>query len=712
MRMMRKELVVAIFAILITTIFTANTTQAVDPNVSVQPHLVQDETVKPLNPPLPYHPTTHQFNAPVTSPASAYDSNQLTYSSTNISQQPYPSVYSRPSSYFTNGTGLFFANAYDLNNGTYATLDIVKTKVGGNYYPYLKEFNVTGVNTTLVTTISSIDIHIKYNVTLQVWNETNSKVWYGFMLYVGTKKTVLQPLTETQLNVSGPGERGYVIGNWTAVDEPNDGLWSKADLSSIKIAIQTRPNRTEDVGAFRAFEVWARVFSPVVKYFQVRTFSPTGISGYSYLNLNINCSIVIGGCAYKILVSVGSKNTTVQNWDDVPKIEPKVITWERVTEPNDGWWDQTDLSNLRIIIETQIIKSINIGEFQTYEAWVTINPPTLNLYPSNHETYLGATVTNPTRAYDKNQSSYASISLPATFGAYFAVKQFNTTSPSEYASVDIQMRYTVTTSGGGQYKISAYVGGYGVDLQSPLYANQTEPTTVVWHGVCEPNDAVWSQADLSNLQVRVETASTSGTCTFQEYETWLTFPKDDLTVRVYVTGILPTKTLIGWTINLTFNKDVLKLVNVRDGPFLRQGGYLTNFAGFTPGNGWVYSSSALDDLYGQEAYGSGALATVTFKSIAKGNSMFNYTYTALRWFDPILQMPRGITHTRSPGWFQYLAGDVNGDVKVDVYDLHQLGEAYGTSSGNPSYDADADQDKDGDVDGVDLTTVSDHYGDT
>ena len=703
--MMRKELVVAIFAMLIITLFTANTTQAVEPNVSVQPYLVQDETVKPLDPPMPSHPTTHQFTAPVTSPASAYDNNQLTYSSTNITQQPYPSVYADPSSSVTNGTGLDFGNAYDLNNATYATLDIVKTKVGGNYFPYLKEFNVTGVNTTLVTTISSINIHIKYNVDLTVWNETALKVWYGFMLYVGTKKTVLQPLTEIQLNVTTR------IGNWTAVREPNDGIWSPADFANIKVGIQTRPNRTEDVGTFRAFEVWARVYSPVVKYFEVRTFSPTGMSGYSYLNVNINCSIVIGGCAYRIIASVGSKNTTLQNWDDVPQMEPEVITWEKVTEPNNGWWDPTDLSNLRIIIETQIIKSMNNGEFRTYEAWVTINPPTLNLYPSNHETGLGATVTNPTRAYDKNQSSYASISLPVTFGAYFAVKQFNTTSPSEYASVDIQMRYTVTTSGGGQYKISAYVGGYGVDLQSPSYASQTEPTTVVWHGVCEPNDAVWSQADLSLLQVRVETASTSGTCSFQEYETWLTFPKDDLTVRVYVTGILETKQLYGWTFNLTFNEDVLQLVNVADGPFLRHVGF-TNFPPIAQGAGSVMATSALDDIYGLGAYGSGALATVTFKSIAKGNSMLNFSTTQLRTIDPITYLPKGITHTRSPGWFQYLAGDVNGDVKVDVYDLHQLGEAYGTSSGNPSYDADADQDKDGDVDGVDLTTVSDHYGDT
>jgi hypothetical protein len=704
MKTMRKELVLAIFAMLIITLFTANTTQAVDPDVSVQPHLIQDNTVKPPDPPMPSYPTANQYTAPVTSPAYAYDNNQLTYSSTNISQQPYPSVYSRPTNYGGNATGSDYAYAYDLSNASYATLNIVKTKVGGNYYPYLREFNTTTFNTTLVTTISSIDIHIRYNVTLTEWGVPR-KVWYGFTLYVGTKETELQPLTEIQQNVTTR------IGNWTAVREPNDGAWSIADLSNLKIGIQTKPNRTEDVGALRAFEIWARVYSPVVKYFEVEAFNPTGISGYSYLAVSLNYSVVTGGCAYKVLVSVGSKNTTLQNWDDIPQVNPDVIEWEQVTEPNDGWWDSTDLSNLQIIIETQITKSQNNGEFRVYEACVLINPPTLNLYPSNHEIYTGVTVTNPTRAYDKNQSSYASISLPAVFGAYFAVKSFNTTIPKEYSSVDIWMRYSATVFAGGAYKTSAYVGAYGVDLQLPTYTNQTEPITVVWHGVCEPDDAVWSQADLSNLQVRVETASTGGTCTFKEYETWLTFPEDSLTVRVYVTGILESKQLYGWTFNLTFNKDVLQLVNVGDGPFLRHVGF-TNFPPIAQGTGWVVATSALDDIYSPGAYGSGTLATVTFESIARGNSMFNFSNTQLRSIDPITYMPKAITHTRSPGWFQYLIGDVNGDAKVDVHDLYQLGEAYGTSSGSPSYNADADQDKDGDVDGVDLTTVSGHYGDT
>ena len=700
---MRKELVVAIFIMLMLTLFMTDTAQAVNPDVSVQPVLIQDETMKPLDPPMESYPTAHLYTAPVTDPAYAHDSIQSTYSSTNISQQPYPRVYSRPSAYGGNATGSNLPYAYDVDNSSFATLNIVKTKVGGNYYAYLREFNVTTFNTTSIAAISSIDVHIKYNLSLTYWGDAR-KVWYGFMLYVGTKKTELQPLTEIQEN------EPTRIGNWTAVTEPNDGIWSKTDIDNMRIGIQTKPNMTEDVGVFRAFEVWARVYSPVVKYFDVRTFNPTGISGYSYLNVNINCSILIGGCAYKILISVGSANTTLQNWSYVPQIEPKVLPWNHVSEPNDGWWNQTDLSNLRVVIETQIIKSQNNGEFRVYEAWVTISPPTVNSYPSNHGGT--AAVSDPTRAYDKNQMTYASISATSTTTYYFAVNSFNVTTLKEYATVNIQMKYNVTTWN-GRYGIRLDVGSNYVYLQKQTNVNQTEPTLVTWVGVCEPNDAVWSPADLSSMQIRVEVrkTTTTGTCNFREYETWVTIPNDHFTVRAYVSDIQEAAPLYSWQLNLTYNPSVLQAVMVSEGPFLKQAG-ATKFAGYTipSGMGWVSTGCSVNDWYGGGVYGSGTLATITFQAIAKGNSMLNFTTVFLVSFDGYVPVDI-VNFSISAGWFQYMAGDVNGNAKVDVYDLHQLGRAYGPP-GNPSYDADADQDKDGDVDETDLTTVSNHYGTT
>ena len=703
--MMRKELVVAIFAILTVTLFTSNIAQAVDPDLSIQPLLIQDQTMTPLDPPLESHPTASQFTASVTNSSDAYDNNQVTYSSTNISQQPYPHVYSRPTAYAGNASPSNPTYAYDLNQGSFAGVSI--TKISNKVQT--REFNLTTFNTTAITTISSLDIHIKYNLTMNVVGP-GAKCWYGLELYVGTKKAELLPWTETQLDVD------TVIGNWTAVTEPNDGMWSKADVDNIKIGIRTRPNATSDDGLLRAFEIWAHVYSPVVKYFAVRTFDPSAISGYSYLGVNINRSILLGGCSYKILISVGSKNTTLQDWTDVGQIDPEVYVWERVAEPNDGWWNQTDLSNMRIIMETQIIKSENNGEFRVYEAWVTINPPTVNSYPTNHSGT--ATVSNPTLAYDKNQMSYASASPPGTLTTtyYFNVQAFNVTTLKDYATINIHMKYSATTWN-GRYGISLLVGAKSMYLQKQISDNKTEPTIVSWIGVCEPNDGVWSLSDLSSMQMRAEVRRTTptGTCTFQEYDTWVTIPEDHFTVRAYVSGIQSSAPLYGWQFNLSYNPAVLQVINVNEGPFLKGAG-TTQFAGYQipPENlGWVSSGCTVYTwVYpGGGVYGSGTLATITFQTIARGNSMLNFTEAFLISFDGSVPIDI-VGFTMSPGWFQYLVGDVNGDAKVDVYDLNQLGEAYGTTSGNPSYDVGADQDKDGDVDGTDLTTVSSHYGDT
>ena len=59
-----------------------------------------------------------------------------------------------------------------------------------------------------------------------------------------------------------------------------------------------------------------------------------------------------------------------------------------------------------------------------------------------------------------------------------------------------------------------------------------------------------------------------------------------------------------------------------------------------------------------------------------------------------------------------LAGDVNNNGAVDVFDLSIVGAAYGTFDGMPGYNADADINKDGIVDSRDLAIVTLYYGET
>jgi hypothetical protein len=59
-----------------------------------------------------------------------------------------------------------------------------------------------------------------------------------------------------------------------------------------------------------------------------------------------------------------------------------------------------------------------------------------------------------------------------------------------------------------------------------------------------------------------------------------------------------------------------------------------------------------------------------------------------------------------------LAGDVNENGQVDVFDLSTVGAAYGTFEGLPGYNADADINKDGIIDARDVAIVTLYYGDT
>jgi len=63
------------------------------------------------------------------------------------------------------------------------------------------------------------------------------------------------------------------------------------------------------------------------------------------------------------------------------------------------------------------------------------------------------------------------------------------------------------------------------------------------------------------------------------------------------------------------------------------------------------------------------------------------------------------------GWVLVtLAGDVDGDAEVSIFDIVSIAGAYGSSVGDSEYDIDCDLDGDGDVDIFDILIAAGNYG--
>jgi hypothetical protein len=342
------------------------------------------------------------------------------------------------------------------------------------------------------------------------------------------------------------------------------------------------------------------------------------------------------------------------------------------------------------------------------DAQLKPSAPDVNSYPSTHNNT--ATVANPTYAYDKNLMTFAQITPTAITFQYFNIKVFNATTTKSYSCIDINMNYSVLVYR-GYYKITLYVGSATYPLQLISTANVTTPTLRTWAGLAEPNDGLWSAADLNNLVIKLEVRKLSSTgtftCQFKEYEAWAAIQGDGFTFNVNVADVpVAPNDLYAWQVNITFNPLVLQCVAAFEGPFLMQAGpTFTLNVNINNEDGWVVAGTALQ-AYDIGVSGSGRLATVTFKVIAQGNSplAFSTEFTKLRTWNGVELVP--IPHSTVDGYFRSIQGDVNGDTQVNALDLYLLGRAYGASPAPPE----CDFDKNDIINTADLTILKQNYG--
>ncbi len=195
--------------------------------------------------------------------------------------------------------------------------------------------------------------------------------------------------------------------------------------------------------------------------------------------------------------------------------------------------------------------------------------------------------------------------------------------------------------------------------------------------------------------------------------TGFTFSTDTTSVRVGDTFTVHVNAekvtdLAGWQFDLTFGPDVLEVVEVNEGDFLKTDGGTTFFQQGTVDNteGKIAGlSSALISKRG--ITGTGTLLSVVFSVKADGNSqliLHNFQLgSSTGAVIPAGVRDLAITVESGPTW------DVNADGQVSVLDLILVAQHLGSdASANPQ----ADVNRDGTINIQDLILVAQHLGES
>lgn len=122
----------------------------------------------------------------------------------------------------------------------------------------------------------------------------------------------------------------------------------------------------------------------------------------------------------------------------------------------------------------------------------------------------------------------------------------------------------------------------------------------------------------------------------------------------------------------------------------------------------VYANSTLID-YSIELLASQDIATIIFTWNTPGFAKGRYTISAVA--DNVLEEVDTMDNTFVDGKVRVtILGDAQGDGKVDVIDLFDLGKSYGSYPSAPNWNIQCDFNDDGEVDDSDLLDLSENYG--
>ena len=193
-------------------------------------------------------------------------------------------------------------------------------------------------------------------------------------------------------------------------------------------------------------------------------------------------------------------------------------------------------------------------------------------------------------------------------------------------------------------------------------------------------------------------------------EPYLNFGNPDQSFSVNI-SISDARCVYSWEIYLWWNPALLDAANVVEGDFLFGlfGNRTTELSfetylneGVVHVNGWSTLTTPDDGVNG-----NGTLATITFQIKAKGAC--NMDITSAMLFDPD-GFPMFISpNAMKEALFRTLQSDVNNDGIVSVFDLYDVGKAYGSEPCETNWNANADVNRDRIINEFDLCQIREDY---
>jgi len=189
-------------------------------------------------------------------------------------------------------------------------------------------------------------------------------------------------------------------------------------------------------------------------------------------------------------------------------------------------------------------------------------------------------------------------------------------------------------------------------------------------------------------------------------------------IEVAISNVEATAMLVGVEFKLRYNTTMLNVINVTEGPFMKDPTWALNDAVVAgphiEEDYVVLAILLLPDVNGEwTAFpgGSGILTQFTFNATAVGTC-------ALELFDTKLGNTQAepIPHTKVDGFVTVtevtVSPDVNGDGIVDISDIVLAGQSLGSYPGHPRWNPIADLNLDSLVDIFDLVLIARSFGKT